>query len=376
MRMPSGVTDQYIYFVAVDATDLKTRETGLSSFTVYRSRNGAASAAYTTPTINETDVTNMPGVYELLLDEDMTIDSGDDSQEVVLHITHTGMHPVTRVFELYRVKATAGETATIASGIASANVTQWNGTNVATPDTAGYPKVTIKSGTGTGEIALTSGKVAIKGTGIDSASFDAGAITSTAIASSALTASKFATDSITAAAIATDAAEEIADTVTGSSEFVALASYVDTEVAAIKAKTDNLPSDPADESSIQAGITAAQTAILAKLPAALVGGRMDASVGAMANNVITAACTAADFLAEVNAEVVDALNVDTYAESAAVPAATASLVAKIGWLAVLARNKFLQTATTSTLRNDADSASIATATVSDDGTTFTRAEWA
>ena len=106
MRIPSGVTDQYIYFVALDATDLKTRETGLSGFTVYRSRNGAAAAAYTTPTVNETDVTNMPGVYELLLDEDMTIDSGDDSQEVCLHITKTGMAPVTRTFELYRASCT------------------------------------------------------------------------------------------------------------------------------------------------------------------------------------------------------------------------------------------------------------------------------
>lgn len=43
-----------------------------------------------------------------------------------------------------------------------ADVTQWNGTNVATPDTAGYPKVTIKSGTGTGEISLSSGRVALQ----------------------------------------------------------------------------------------------------------------------------------------------------------------------------------------------------------------------
>lgn len=39
-----------------------------------------------------------------------------------------------------------------------ANVTQWNGTNVATPDTAGYPVVTIKDGTGQGELNLTSGR--------------------------------------------------------------------------------------------------------------------------------------------------------------------------------------------------------------------------
>lgn len=110
MRIPSGVTDQYIYFVAVDSTDLKTRETGLSSFTVYRSRNGAAAAAMTTPTVNETDTTNMPGVYELLLDEDMTIGSGNDSEEMVFHITATGMAPVTRAIELYRPKITAGNT--------------------------------------------------------------------------------------------------------------------------------------------------------------------------------------------------------------------------------------------------------------------------
>lgn len=123
MRIPSGVTDQYIYFVAVDATDFTTRETALSSFTVYRSRNGAAAAVFTTPTINETDVTNMPGVYELLLDEDMTIDSGDDSQEFCLHITHAGMAPVTRTFELYRPKITAGEALTVASGRGNADVT-------------------------------------------------------------------------------------------------------------------------------------------------------------------------------------------------------------------------------------------------------------
>jgi len=122
MRIPSGTTDQYIYFVAVDATDLTTRETGLSGFTVYRSRNGGAAASFTTPTVNETDATNMPGVYELLLDEDMTIDAGDDSQEMVFHITHASMAPVTRVIELYRPKITAGETLTVSSGTGNAAV--------------------------------------------------------------------------------------------------------------------------------------------------------------------------------------------------------------------------------------------------------------
>ena len=123
MRIPSGVTDQYIYFVAVDSTDLKTRETGLTTFTVYRSRNGAAAAAMTTPTVNEVDATNMPGVYELLLDEDMTIGSGNDSEEMCFHITQASMAPVTRTIELYRPKITAGNTLGVAAdGDVSGNV--------------------------------------------------------------------------------------------------------------------------------------------------------------------------------------------------------------------------------------------------------------
>lgn len=78
----------------------------------------------------------------------------------------------------------------------------------------------------------------------------------------------------------------------------------------------------------------------------------------------------------VNAEVVDALATDTYAESAAALAATASLKDKLNWLATLARNKIEQTATTQTLRKDDGTTQLAAATVSDDGTTLVRGEWA
>jgi hypothetical protein len=106
--------------VAVDATDFATRETGLAAtspetFKVYRARNGAAAAQMTTPTIAEVDATNMPGVYSLLLDEDMTIGAGNDSEEMVFHITATGMAPVTRTIELYRPKITAGNTLGVAA---------------------------------------------------------------------------------------------------------------------------------------------------------------------------------------------------------------------------------------------------------------------
>jgi hypothetical protein len=48
----------------------------------------------------------------------------------------------------------------------------------------------------------------------------------------------------------------------------------------------------------------------------------------------------------------------------------------VDWLTAVSRNKVTQTATVQSLRNDNDSADIASAAVSDDGTTFTRGEFA
>ena len=100
------------------------------------------------------------------------------------------------------------------------------------------------------------------------------------------------------------------------------------------------------------------------------------TVNALANNSITAAATAADFLAEINAEVLDVLNTDTFAELGSIPGATTTLTNMIRLLYAMARNKSTMTATTFTLRNDADSGNIGTATVSDDGTTATKGELA
>lgn len=54
---------------------------------------------------------------------------------------------------------------------------------------------------------------------------------------------------------------------------------------------------------------------------------------------------------------------------------SATLGNLVGWVAAVSLNKITQTATTQTLRNAADSGNIATATVSDDGTTFTKGAW-
>lgn len=57
------------------------------------------------------------------------------------------------------LNVTSGTVAASVAGTVAANVTQWSGTNVPTPHTAGYPIVTHKVGTGTGELQITSGVV-------------------------------------------------------------------------------------------------------------------------------------------------------------------------------------------------------------------------
>lgn len=76
----------------------------------------------------------------------------------------------------------------------------------------------------------------------------------------------------------------------------------DAQVALVKAKTDNIPTDPADASDVAAATAAIQADtdnIQSRLPASLVGGRMDSNVQAMANNVMTAAALATDAVTEI-----------------------------------------------------------------------------
>lgn len=95
-------------------------------------------------------------------------------------------------------------------------------------------------------------------------------------------------------------------------------------------------------------------------------GQLDA--GSLTAGTIDAGALAADAVDEIWDEAMT--------ESAGVPAVTASFRDAFRWIFALSRNKITQTSSTQTLRNDADSGNIATAAVSDDGTTATRAEWA
>ncbi len=137
-----------------------------------------------------------------------------------------------------------------------------------------------------------------------------------------------------------------------------------THLTLIKAVTDLLP-DAGALTTIgtdTARLTAARAAVLTDW---IDGGRLD---------LLLDACSTLD-AAAVNAEVVDALATDTHAEPGqGAPAATASLKDKIGYLYKFLRNKIEQNATTLKVYNDAGDTVDQQATVSDDGTDFTRGE--
>ena len=115
-------------------------------------------------------------------------------------------------------------------------------------------------------------------------------------------------------------------------------------------------------------------------------GELDAATsGKMANQVdvievdITAKLDAAISTratpAQVNTEVLDVLNTDTFAEPGQeAPGATVTLAKKIGYLYKAFRNKFTQDATTAKLYADDGTTVDQKSTVSDDATTFTRGE--
>lgn len=254
MRIPSGTTDQYIYFVAFSTADHVTRVAGLTVFTAIWSRDGSTGNTITGASVSAANSTSMAGVYKLRLGDStmMTIGSGNDSEEVCVHLT-SSMDPVTRTFELYRPKITLGNALVVdSSGAGNANAVEMGGTTLTARDigasvllssgtgtgqitlTSGQPTVRISTGTGTGQMALNSGianvnmtqvsgaavnttlpqlgvnMVSINGSTVATGTAQVGANV-VSVSANAITASAIAADAIGASELASDAVAEIAD---------------------------------------------------------------------------------------------------------------------------------------------------------------------
>ncbi len=141
-----------------------------------------------------------------------------------------------------------------------------------------------------------------------------------------------------------------------------------TQIARTGADADTLEtlSDQVDGAALEATLTAIKGAGWTDENLTTIDGLLDA---------LTTAVAALPDAAAINAEVVDALATDTYAEPGqGAPAATNTLAAKIGYLFKAFRNKIVQDATTLEIYNDAGAVVDQKATISDDGTDYTRGE--
>lgn len=101
------------------------------------------------------------------------------------------------------------------------------------------------------------------------------------------------------------------------------------------------------------------------------------AAASFAASAIDAAAIATDAIgsAELAAGAVTKIWANSCTEPTAVVAASPTAIAALSWLNTLSRNRIEQTATTQTVKADDGTTTIATATVSDDGTTAVRAEF-
>lgn len=133
-------------------------------------------------------------------------------------------------------------------------------------------------------------------------------------------------------------------------EVAAILAAVDTEIGTLQTSVNDLPTN----AELATALAAADDAVLAAIAAL--------------NNLSAA---------QINAEVVDALATDTYAEPGqGAPGATVSLATKVNYLYAALRNKSTVTATEHRIFADDGSTVIVKRTLSDDATTFTSTELA
>lgn len=271
----------------------------------------ASDAGYTLLDTDGIDVDGTTGIHAFSIDTGDNTDSGffaaGSFYTVIVSAVTVDSQTVNFIAATFRL--TPAESS---AGVAKVDVTHFGGT--AGTFSSGRPEVntTHAAGTAWGSGAITAASIAadaitaakVADGAIDAATFAAGAINAAAIASDAITAAKIADGAIDAATFASGALDAVwstaARTLTALDEdsttldldatirgavglasanldtqLTAIDDYLDTEVAAIKAKTDNLPSDPADASDIAASFSTVNSTL------STIAGYIDTEVAAI-----------------------------------------------------------------------------------------------
>lgn len=254
-------------------------------------------------------------------------------------------------------------------------------------------------------VASVSGAVgSIASGGITTASFAAGAINAAAIATDAIGAAELAADAVTeiAAAITIPSAATVAAAVwdldaTGhqtqgtfgqaigdpvaDTNTIYKAVVTDAAGANVAADIVAVKADTAEIGTAGAGLTAINLPNQTMDIVGNITGNLSGSVGSVTGNVggnVTGSIgsLAAQAKTDVNAEVVDVIATDTYAEPGqATPAATTTLATKLNYLYKSWRNKKDNDGSTTNLYADNTTTIDQKQTTSESGGTVTKGEW-
>jgi hypothetical protein len=190
-----------------------------------------------------------------------------------------------------------------------ANVKQWNGTAVPTPHTNGYPIVTIKDGSGVGEIDTNAGKVLLQDGAITPAVIAANAIDADALAADAgteLAATVWASATRTLTATLDPDAVAIAAAVWNAlrANHTAAGSFGEGVVAAAVADKSGYSLSVAGVTAVQSGLsTLTEAQVNAQADAALADAGVTTAVMGRLDSAISTRLATAAYTAPANADI-------------------------------------------------------------------------
>ncbi len=261
------------------------------------------------------------------------------------------------------------------TGVPKVDLQDILGTIVSTPATAGILDVNVKNMNNVAGTPITTIK-AVQGLATD------GVIPTATNLTNAPTAGDFTATMKTSVTTAATAATPTAAAVTGAVGSVtgAVGSVTGAVGSVTGLTAANLDATVSSRSTYAGGAVASVTGAVGSVTG-LTASNLDATISSRTKPADTqAAVTLVTTLTTYTGntpQTGDAYGLlnGTNTELAAVPASTASIVAMVKWVFLLARNKLLQTSTTSTVKANDGTTTVGSSTVSDDATTGTRGAW-
>jgi len=334
-----------------DSSDHVSGKTGLT-LTITASKDGGAFASIS-PTV--TELAN--GWYKVAL----TSSHADTLGDLALHVTSTGADPTDLVSQVR---------ANILGDTLPANATQIDGASWST-HASGMVPADLRDIAGAA-VSTSSAQLGVNVVNLGGTSQTGRDIGASVLIASGSGAGQL---DVTSGVIKANLAQILGTALTETAGQIAGAFKKFFNVATPTGTVNSIPDAVAGAASGLATVGSN----MGSVTAVGTGGITSASFAAGA---IDAAAIAADAIgsselaASAATEIATAVTGTSCTEPTAAVAASPSLIAAISWLLTLSRNKIEQTATTQTLRADDGTTAIASATLSDDGTTMTKGEFA